>query len=199
MLLTTNSSLCNVSLASQFNMSQPGTPRSHSPLRGEDTKKGEDTKSLTDQILEQLGPKLDKANADFMDATKSVVGSLVNQQIERLEKKIADNQQATQKQIADNQAAAQKQFADLETNLLKAIKASNSPPAPAPAPTGGSPEVHPGLRPTPGGRSFAEAAGAPGQQPVVNAVTTPAFNRKPNPTKLFCNLHDRAKVPKKKS
>ena len=45
--------------------------------------------------------------------------------------------------------------------------------------------------------SFAEAVGASGQQPVAHDVTMPNFNRKTNPTKLFCNLHDRAKAPKK--
>ena len=73
------------------------------------------------------------------------------------------------------------------------------PPLPSPRPAGGS-EVRQGLRSSP--LSFADAAsslggnGGGGQQPVAD-VTTPAFNRKPNPTKLFCNLHDRAKVSQK--
>ena len=96
------------------------------------------------------------------------------------------------------------EFADIKTSIaanasaLEEIeKAISAPPPPAPPSQGGS-EVHPGLRPTPGGRgmSFSEAVGAHGPQSVVNDVTTPTFNRKTNPTKLFCNLHDRAKVPK---
>lgn len=39
-------------------------------------------------------------------------------------------------------------------------------------------------------------ASAQGQQSVANVVTTPTFNRKTNPTKLF-NLHNRAEDPER--
>ena len=89
-------------------------------------------------------------------------------------------------------------MADFATTLADIKTALAAPPPPAPPASGGS-EVHPGLRPTPNGvpMSFSEAVSTSGQQPVVNDVTTPNFNRRANPTKLFCNLHDRAKVAKR--
>ena len=36
------------------------------------------------------------------------------------------------------------------------------------------------------------------QQPVANDVTTPFFNRKANPTKLFSNCHGKEKASKVK-
>ena len=86
-------------------------------------------------------------------------------------------------------------IAGLATTLagIQASLASPKPPAPAPAPAArGGNEVHPGLRPSP--LSFSEAVAAGAQQSAGNDVTTPNFNRKLNPTKLFCKLHDRAKV-----
>jgi len=124
-----------------------------------------------------------KKNQDFENEIKQVVGMHVKAEVERLEKKV------------DSGFA---EIKDAIEGLKKTMVSQPAPSAPAPAPSGGSSEVHPGLRPTPGGLSFAEAVGAPGQQPVVNDVTTPSFFRRPNPTKLFCNLHDRAKVSKNK-
>ena len=90
-------------------------------------------------------------------------------------------------------------IAGLATTLagIQASLASPKPPAPAPAPAaGGGNEVRQVLRSSP--LSFSEAVAANVQQSAGNDVTTPNFNRKLNPTKLFCNLHDRAKVAKTK-
>ena len=45
--------------------------------------------------------------------------------------------------------------------------------------------------------SFASLVASPAfQQPAGNDVTTPAFTRKTNPTKLFSNMHGKEKVSK---
>ena len=89
-------------------------------------------------------------------------------------------------------------FADVKSAIEDLKKVIASPPPPLAQPDSGGPEVQAALRPSPnGGLSFAQAVGAQGSQPVFADVTTPNFNRKANPTKLFCNLHDRAKVIKK--
>ena len=89
-------------------------------------------------------------------------------------------------------------FAEIKVAIEGLQKSLASPPplpAPPPCPSGGI-EVRPGLRRSP--QSFPEAASVVGQQSVARDVTTPNFNRKLDPTKLFCNLHDRAKVSKTK-
>ena len=99
------------------------------------------------------------------------------------------------------------EFKDVKTPMavnasaMEEIKKAISTPQPPPPPPQSGSEVLPVLRSTGGlssGMSFAEAvAFHVGQQLVPNSdVTTPTFNRKTNPTKFFCNLHDRAKVSK---
>ena len=91
-------------------------------------------------------------------------------------------------------------FAEIKDAIegLKKTMVSPPPLPPPPLRPSGGTEVRQGLRSSP--LSYADAVSSlggnegGGQQPVVNDVTTPAFNRKPNPTKLSCNLHDRAKV-----
>ena len=87
-------------------------------------------------------------------------------------------------------------FADIHAAIegLKTTLAS-PPPVPPPAPAAGGSsgvEVRQALRSSPLSSSEAVAAGS--QQSAGNDVATPDFNRKLNPTKLFCNLYDRAKV-----
>ena len=120
-------------------------------------------------------------NKAFEQDIKNVVGSFVKTEVDRLEKKVDSG------------------FADIKSAIEDLKKVIASPPPPPAQPDSGGPEVQAAFRPTPnGGLSFAQAVGAQGSQPVFADVTTPNFNRKANPTKLFCNLHDRAKVSKKK-
>ena len=154
-------------------------------------------------IWDTVGPKLDNKLGDFAtgfkEEVKGVVNSMVKTHVERLEKKIDSNQQLTNTNIKNLEKQMDDKFSDLEGNLLKAIQASKDAPGPPPAPApGGSSggEVRQALRSSP--LSFADAVVAGAQQSAGNDVTTPNFNRKLNPTKLFCNLHDRVKVAKAK-
>ena len=88
-------------------------------------------------------------------------------------------------------------FATMESNLLKAVQDSKEATPAPPAPSG-----TPGPSGT-GALSYAEASSRfdprPGvamahAPPWVNDVTTPQFNRAPDATKLFCNIHDRVQV-----
>ena len=212
MLLTTNSFVCNASTAPQFIMAHLGSAstadRSRSPLRGE---KPEDVvfpgekggEGLEDNFSKlwasQLEPKLAahakataeqaaEKNKEFEKDIQKLVGSFVKTEVDRLEKKLDNG-------LADVNA----NIAGLATTLagIQASLASPNPPAPTPAPAaGGGNEVRQALRSSP--LSFSEAVAAGSQQSAGNDVTTPNFNRKLNPTKLFCNLHDRAKVAKAK-
>ena len=83
------------------------------------------------------------------------------------------------------------------SGIEQAITAGIRPPAPAPsgaAPgsSGGSADVANSF-PRPNGLVFppySMVAGGPAPY-LVEDVTTPTFNRRPNPTKLFCNIHDK--------
>ena len=84
-------------------------------------------------------------------------------------------------------------FSDLEKNLLKAIAASNAPSAPPgsmPGSSGGTGVATPSVAVKDATARFEARPGgnASPTPPWVEDVTTPLFNRPPNPTKLFCNI-----------
>ena len=184
-MLFPTSQLCNAPLVPQFIMSK--SPRSRSPAgttgKGKECKISELDESFVALWAKHVEPKMAKKNEDFQNEIKQVVGMHVKAEVERLEKKVDTG------------------FADIKSAIdgLKAAIATH-PPVPPPAPAapaaGGGTEVRQALRSSP--LSFAEAVVAGAQQSAGNDVTTPNFNRKLNPTKLFCNLHDRAKVAKAK-
>ena len=182
MLLTTNSFVCNAPLAPQFIMAN--SPRSRSPAgamgKGKDCKNTDLDENFVALWAKHVEPKMAKKNEDFQNEIKHVVGMHVKAEVERLEAKVDTG------------------FADIKSaieGLKQAIATPPPVPPPAPAASGGV-EVRQALRSSP--LSFSEAVVAGAQQPAGNDVTTPNFNRKLNPTKLFCNLHDRAKVAKSK-
>ena len=158
------------------------------------------------EIWDTICPKMDNKLSDFASGfkedVKTVVTSMVKTHVERLEKKIESNQQLTNTNIKNLEKQMDDKFSHMEGNLLKAIQASkdtHAPPAPSGAPEGGAT----------GGPSFSVADGRnrfeprPGAAistcpPWVNQVTTSHFNRVPDATKLFCNIHDRVQVAKTK-
>ena len=146
----------------------------------------------------EFEPKIDQKNADFKNDVKNVVGTLVNQQIERLEKQIGANQQTNTDKMQSLEEKVDAKFADLETNLLKAIKASNLPPQGSPGPSGGAPVPSFTVKDATD-RIEARPSGSGSPAPVwVADVTTPLFHRPPNASKLFCNIHDKVQVSKAK-
>ena len=134
-----------------------------------------------------MDDKLDASKSDV----KQVVNTLVGKQVERLEK-IDHNQQTTNTNIKNLEKQMDGKFATMESNLLKAIQdCKDATPAP-PAPSGS-----PG--PSGAGGSSSRYDSRPGvamalSPPFINDVTTPQFNRAPDATKLYCNIHDRVQV-----
>ena len=177
-------------------MSGQPVNRSRSPK----TDKGNDTLSMADNLWAAIEPKIDQKNSEFKDDVKNVVGSLVNQQIERLEKKISENQQTNSDKMQSLEEKVDAKFADLETNLLKAIQASNHPPPSQGTPSASGGSVAPTFTVKAATDRFdARPGGSGSPAPIwVADVTTPLFNRPPNATKLFCNIHDKVQVSKSK-
>ena len=188
--------------------SPKGDKAKPSKAPGGEDKASDDPSTWSDQIWDEICPKLDVKLDGFQQAfkedVKKVVNTMVGKHVERLDKKIEHNQQTTNTNIKKLEKQMDGKFATMEENLLKAIQASKppEPPAPsgAPGPTGAAPS---------GIASFSVADGVarydarPGVAtspcpPWVNDVTTPHFNRIPDATKLFCNVHDRVQVAKSK-
>ena len=88
-------------------------------------------------------------------------------------------------------------FDKLESNLDKKFSAIQASIAgnPPPSPAGTGPTVAAssgdGARP-----SYAAVAATPAHF-MFEDVTTPSFNRKPNPSILYCNVHDKTEASKK--
>jgi len=197
-LFTTNSSCCNASFAPQFIMadkSLPAVDRSRSPAGSKgDGFKGDvgDLDEKFDKLwAKHLEPKMVEKNKEFEAEIKNVVGSFVKTEVDRLQEKVDIRFTEVEKKVDNG-------FADIRAAIdgLKQTFASPPPVPPLAPAAGGGNEVRQVLRSSP--LSFSEAVAAGSQQPAGNDVTTPNFNRKLNPTKLFCNLHDRAKVAKAK-
>ena len=215
-MLSSNNQLRKYLLCFLLSMSLSGEKRSRSPARD---KGNTDSNSAAitpagdkpkidgfDEIWDTLGPKMDNKLSDFSSGfkedVKNVVNSMVKDQVDRLEKKIESNQQLTNTNLKNLEKQMDGKFSTMEGNLLKAIQASKdapAPPAPSGAPEGGAT----------GGPSFTVADGKnrfeprPGVAnstcpPWINQVTTSHFNRVPDATKLFCNIHDRVQVAKTK-
>ena len=144
---------------------------------------GESPALSFDSLWDKIGPEL---NA-FEDKIKGVVGALVNQEVARIEKKLDGNQDENNKRFASMES----KFDKLESNLdqkfiaLPATIAGN--PHPLPAGTGPNEAASSGDGNRP---SYAAMAATPAPF-VVEDVTTPAFNRKLNPTIWYCNVHDK--------
>ena len=216
-MLSSNNQLRKYFLCFLLNMSS-GETRSRSPPRDKGNtdsnaaastlpRVGDDAKidgftEIWDTICPKMDNKLSDFASGFKEDVKTVVSSMVKNHVERLEKKIESNQQLTNTNIKNLEKQMDDKFSHMEGNLLKAIQASKdapAPPAPSGAPEGGAT----------GGPSFSVADGRnrfeprPGAAistcpPWINQVTTSHFNRVPDATKLFCNIHDRVQVAKTK-
>ena len=154
-------------------------------------------------VWAEFESKIDAKNNAFKDEVKTVVGSLVNREIERIETKIDSNQKVNETNMANFEKKLDNGLANMESNLLKAIADKQAIPAPAPppgsrpgsagdggasAPTFSVRDAQSRFEPRPGGTP------ASPPPPWVDDVTTPHFNRAPDATKLFCNIHDRVQV-----
>ena len=157
---------------------------------GED-KSSADPSTWSDQIWDEICPKLDVKlegfQTVFKESVKTVVNTMVGKHVERLDKKIEHNQQTTNTNIKNLEKQMDGKFATMESNLLKAIQASKeatpSPPG-KPGPSGA------GLPSFSVADATARYDSRPGVEmaptpPWVNDVTTPHFNRAPDATKLF--------------
>jgi hypothetical protein len=186
-------------------MAHNGPPRSRSPKgnNGDDNKQeSADTSELETKMLDmwtkKIKPLADEMHETNQKAIQDMVIKTVSSEIGQLKSQVVGLESFVKSEIGD----VKSEIGGVKTaveRIEQALAASSAlpPPAAPPLPSGGS-QVHQGTsRP----QSFADAVrmGTPNlgsQQPVVRDVTTPNFNRKLDPTKLFCNLHERAKVSK---
>jgi len=196
---TTNSLLCNVSLVSQFNMSKAGE-RSRSPKTVVPVASVDDVSDLESRMLamwnKTIQPLADEQHKVQGEKIKGMVVGIVSTEVKQLEQKMQSGFVEVNEKFSQVNSALER--------IEKSITLNPFPPVPPP---GGL--LGPGFSGSSGdalaapsyagvasrGMSFAQAVASPGPQPVAD-VTTPNFSRKANPTKLFCNLHDRAKVSK---
>ena len=205
MLVSTSAFFCNFSCFLLFIMSKHDN-RSRSP---KDSTPEESNESIEDKIMslwkKQIEPLLDeesaareKQNEARETALKGLVVGLVSSEVNRLEGKMDTGFVEVHSKVDSGFVEVDKKFGTVNEALVRIENAIASNPAPAPFP------------PPPGGSQVPRASGAAGsqslsapsyagilasplQQPVANDVTTPSFNRRTNPTKLFTNFHGRAK------
>ena len=201
--------LSNVLCSLCIIMSLNGPPRSRSPRtngnNGDDNKDTADTSELETKMLDmwtkKIKPLADEMHETNQKAIQEMVIKTVSSEIGQLKSQVVGLETSVvglettvgdvKSEIGDVKKAVER------IELALAAPSALPPPASPPLPSGGS-QVRQGTsRP----QSFADAVamGTPNlgsQQPVGRDVTTPNFNRKLDPTKLFCNLHERAKVSK---
>jgi hypothetical protein len=167
---------------------------------GEQIPIDEATKKMHADIWAKFEPELDKKNESFKETIKGVVGAMVNQEVSRLETKLDANQVRNDEKFVSLENKIDTKFESFEAKMLQAIN-SQSTSRPAPGPSQGSaggqssggfdvPMQNASAPP-----SYAAVAG--GQPPFPgNDVTTPSFNRRLDPTKLFCNIHEKVQIAK---
>ena len=166
--------------------------RSRSPAGNKGNKTDEDFKA---SIWADFETKLDAKNEvvfkNFKDEVKTVVGSLVTREIERIEVTMASNQKSNEANMASLEKKVDDKFVSLENTLLKAINDNKAPAAPASGSLPSSPPAAGGK----GAPAFSVKAAASRYDarpfggmvaptpPWVDDVTTPHFNRAADATK----------------
>ena len=176
--------------------------RSRSPkTNASNSNKDEVPPVLTfDTMWDQMEPKLD----DFKTSIKQVVGVLVNQEVARIEAKIDNNQKSNDSKFESLETKFDTKFDAMQTNfdskLSKIEKAISDGfgPHPLASSVAGSSGVSGGAGVAPTYASVSSNGASVAPPFVADDVTTPTFNRKPDPTKLFCNVHDKTQVSKTK-
>ena len=158
-------------------------------------------KPMSDELFQEQQKTSQKANEETQKAIQTMVISTVSAELGQLKSQVVGLETivgdvkteigAVKSEMGDVKAAVER------IELALAAPSALPPCAPPPLPSGGSQDHTGAVRP----KSFAEAvAMGPqlGSQPAgpVRDVTTPNFNRKLDPTKLFCNTHERTKVSK---
>ena len=133
-------------------------------------------------------------------AVKSLVCGLVSSEVKRLEEKMDSGFVDVHAKVDSGFVGVDKRFGTVNEALARIEQAITAYPAPAPMPSGGSlgPGASGATSAPLAAPSYAGILASPPQHPVVeNDVTTPAFTRKTNPTKLFSNMHGKEKVSKR--
>lgn len=173
-------------------------PRSRSPRNGDKKDEQEEVSELEAKMLAMWNKSIEPLMQDKHDAMVSgiqkMVSGLVSGEVNRIETKVVGLETKVDSGFED----VNKKFENVNLALERIEKHFSAPassPRPQPQGSQGS-----GADSSHGGQSYASivASSAPSPQSVANDVTTPSFNRKANPTKLFANLHGREKVSKAK-
>ena len=158
-------------------------------------------KPMSDDLFQEQQKTAQKANEELQKGIQTMVISTVSAELGQLKSQVVGLESVVG-DVKTEIGAVKSEMGDVKAaveRIEQALAAPSAlpPPAAPPLPSGGSQVQQGTSRP----QSFADAVrmGTPNlgsQQPVVRDVTTPNFNRKLDPTKLFCNLHERAKVSK---
>ena len=166
--------------------------RSRSPRSG-DKGNDEDTSDLEAKMLamwqQTIEPKMQEKHDEMVKGVQGIVVGLVSAEVLRVEKKVEGLE--TKVDGIETKVDGVSSAVERIEKVLASLPAS-----PLPMPQGGTQGS--GADSSNGAQTYASiVASSPSlPQPVANDVTTPSFNRKANPTKLFANLHARTKVSK---
>ena len=173
--------------------------RSRSPRTGDKKDDQEDVSELEAKMLamwnKSIEPLMQEKHDAVVKGIQSMVVGIVSGEVTRIETKVVGLETKVDSGFED----VNQKFGNVNLALERIEKAIAAPSAsPLPRPQGGSQGS--GAGSSNGVQSFASivASSSPLPQSVVNDVTTPSFNRKANPTKLFANLHGKEKVSKAK-
>jgi hypothetical protein len=149
-----------------------------------------------DTMWNQMEPKLD----DFKTSIKQVVGVLVNQEVARIEAKIDSNQKSNDTKFESLETKFDTMQSTFDSKLSKIEKAISDGfnPLPMASSVAGSSGDRGGASGAPTYASVSSNGAGVAPPFMVDDVTTPTFHRKPDPTKLYCNVHDKTQVSKSK-
>jgi len=180
-------------------MSKEGE-RSRSPKSSKTDDSDLETRMLA-LWTKSIQPLVTEQNDTFCGVVKGMVVGIVSTEIKDLENKMQTGFVEVNTKFGKLENKVDESFSDVKSTLERLEKAIATSSAPPPMPqTGGL--LGPGIARSSGqglaAPSYAGVVGSPAfQQPVENDVTTPAFTRKTNPTKLFSNMHGKEKVSKR--
>ena len=169
---------------------------------GERSRSPKSTQSAEDSELEArilsvwtktIQPLAQEQNDTFQGAIKGMVVGIVSTEVKQLEQQMQDG-------FVEVHTKFDEKFSNVNSTLERIEKAIAATPAPPPMPQSGGllgPSIARSSNQPLAAPTYAGILGSPSfPQPVENDVTTPAFTRKTNPTKLFSNMHGKEKVSK---
>ena len=154
-------------------------------------------KPMSDDLFQEQQKTAQKANDELQKGIQTLVISTVSAELGQLKSQVVGLETIVG-DVKSEIGEVKSEMGDVKAAVERielALAAPSAPPplASPPLPSGGLQARQGTSRP----QSFAEAVAMGSQQSVGRDVTTPNFNRKLDPKRLFCNMHERTKVSKK--